>query len=183
GSDLGAIRCAARASEDGQHRLKGQKIFITWGDHDMAENLVHMVLARLEGGPPGSKGLSLFLVPKRMVREDVGLEHKLGLHGSPTALMQYGEDAGAYAELVGAPHRGIEAMFSMMNRARLGIGLQGVGLAERAYQQARAYALSRVQGRVVGSSDEALPILHHPDVRRMLMVSKAKLEAARAMAL
>ena len=194
GSDLGAIRCAARASEDGQHRLKGQKIFITWGDHDMAENLVHMVLARLEGGPPGSKGLSLFLVPKRMVREDgalgsanavrcVGLEHKLGLHGSPTALMQYGEDAGAYAELVGAPHRGIEAMFSMMNRARLGIGLQGVGLAERAYQQARAYALARVQGRVVGSSDEALPILHHPDVRRMLMVSKAKLEAARAMAL
>jgi alkylation response protein AidB-like acyl-CoA dehydrogenase len=191
GSDLGAIRTTARP--DGEYfRLTGGKIFITWGEHDMAENLVHMVLGRIAGAADGSAGLSLFLVPKHRVGEDgvlgganavrcLRLEHKLGLHASPTAEITYD---GAHAELVGAPHRGLATMFSMMNQARLAIGVQGVGLAERAYQQARDYARLRVQGRPVGlATDESLPILHHPDVRRMLMLARSRLEAARALAL
>ncbi|MEM7171092.1 MAG: acyl-CoA dehydrogenase [Pseudomonadota bacterium] len=203
GSDVGALKTKAERHSDAEHgdhyRIKGQKIFITWGEHDCAENIVHMVLARVQGAPAGSKGISLFIVPKFQVNADGGLgprndlrcvsiEHKLGIIASPTAVMSYGDNEGAVGYLVGEENRGMEYMFTMMNNARLMVGLQGVAIAERAYQQARAFAGDRVQSkpiaaRVGTSGDGAVPIIQHPDVRRMLMTMKAKTEAARALTL
>ncbi|HUK07565.1 MAG TPA: acyl-CoA dehydrogenase [Stellaceae bacterium] len=192
GSDVGALR--TRAVPEGDHyRITGQKIFITYGEHDLAPNIVHMVLARLPNAPPGTKGISLFLVPKFLVDGSgklgehndlrcVSLEHKLGIHASPTCVMAYGDGGGAIGYLVGEPNRGMECMFTMMNNARLGVGLQGVSIAERAYQQARDYARQRIQGRPVGvKGNGPLPIVHHGDVRRMLIEMKALTEAARAL--
>ena len=183
-----------RAVPDGDHyRVTGQKIFITWGEHDMAENIVHIVLARVAGAPDGVKGLSLFIVPKFLVNPDgslgvrndlrcASLEHKLGIMASPTAVMSYGDDDGAIGYLVGEENRGIEYMFTMMNNARLAVGLEGIGIGERAYQQARDYALTRVQGRnLTDPSAGPVTIVHHPDVRRMLMTMKAGVEATRAL--
>ncbi|MGH7022205.1 MAG: acyl-CoA dehydrogenase [Caulobacteraceae bacterium] len=191
GSDLGAI--ATRAESDGADgwRLTGQKIFITWGDHDATDNIVHMVLARLPDAPPGSRGLTLFLAPKRLVGDDgrlgeanavrpVSIEHKLGIHASPTCVMAY---EGAAAEMVGAPNAGLANMFVMMNAARLQVGVQGVGVAERAYQQALAYSLERVQGRSAWTGTLPSRLFDHPDVRRTLMLTKARIEAARAICL
>lgn len=192
GSDLSAVRAKA-VPENGHYRISGQKIYITYGEHDMTPNILHLVLARLPDGPPGIKGISLFLVPKFIVsdsgeigaRNDIrcaGIEHKLGIHASPTCVLAYGDNDGAMGELIGEPHRGIEYMFKMMNNARLAVGVQGVGVAERAYQRAVAYARARVQGRpVVGPSNAA--IIAHPDVRRMLATSKVRIEAARALTL
>jgi hypothetical protein len=188
GSDLGAITMRAEPDGAGGYRLDGQKIFITWGDHDVAENIVHMVLARLPDGPPGSRGLSLFLVSKRLVAEDgalgeanalwpASIEHKLGVHASPTCVMQF---EGAKAELVGEPHQGLAAMFVMMNSARLQVGVQGVGLAERAFQRALGFSLERKQGRSAWTGALPSVIFDHPDVRRTLMLMKARIEAARA---
>jgi 3-(methylthio)propanoyl-CoA dehydrogenase len=192
GSDVGALR--TRAVKKGDHyEITGQKIFITYGDHDMAANIVHMVLARLPDAPAGTRGISLFVVPKRLVNPDgslgahndlrcVSLEHKLGIHGSPTCVMAYGDRGGAVGYLVGEPNRGMECMFTMMNNARLNVGLQGVAIAERAYQQARDFARQRVQGRPVGAkADGPLPIIHHADVRRMLLEMRTSTEAARAL--
>jgi len=192
GSDVGALR--TRAVPEGNHyRITGQKIFITYGEHDLAPNIVHMVLARLPDAPQGTKGISLFLVPKFLVDGNgklgehndlrcVSLEHKLGIHASPTCVMAYGDGGGAIGYLVGEPNRGMECMFTMMNNARLGVGLQGVSIAERAYQQARDYARQRIQGRPVGvKGNGPLPIVHHGDVRRMLIEMKALTEAARAL--
>ena len=192
GSDVGALR--TKAVKDGDHyRITGQKIFITWGEHDMAENIVHAVLARVEGAPDGIKGISLFLVPKFLVNADgslgprndlrcASLEHKLGIMASPTAVMAYGDNEGAVGYLIGEENRGIEYMFTMMNNARLGVGLEGVAIAERAYQQARDYATTRVQGRDLSDpSAGPVTIIHHPDVRRMLLTMKANVEAARAL--
>ncbi len=192
GSDLGQLK--TRAVPEGEHyRIKGQKIFITWGEHDVAENIVHMVLARTPDAPAGSRGISLFLVPKVMVRPDggldgrndlrcVSLEHKLGINGSPTCVMAYGDNDGAVGYLVGAKNRGLEAMFTMMNNERMGVGLQGVAIAERAYQQARDYARQRVQGRdVSGGKPGSVAIIRHPDVRRMLLTMKAQIDAMRAL--
>ncbi|HEX6363761.1 MAG TPA: acyl-CoA dehydrogenase, partial [Albitalea sp.] len=189
GSDLAAVR--ARAVPEGDHyRITGNKIFITWGEHDLAENIVHLVLARLPDAPPGVKGISLFACPKFLVNDDgslgarndlacTSIEHKLGIHASPTASMTFGERGGAVGYLVGEPHQGLACMFTMMNHARLNVGLEGVGVSERAYQHARAYALERVQGRTaLGSAT----IIGHPDVRRMLMDMKARVEAMRALA-
>lgn len=192
GTDLGAIRTKAEKAEDGTYRLKGQKIYITWGDHDCTDNIVHLVLARSPDGIPGTKGLSLYIVPKFIpdadgnpgVRNDVrpvGLEHKLGIHGSPTCVMAYGEDEGAVGWLVGEENRGIEYMFIMMNNARLAVGLQGVAIAERAYQQALDYARNRVQSRAISGSSGGVTIINHPDVRRMLMTMKAQIEAMRGL--
>jgi hypothetical protein len=187
GSDLALIR--TRAEPDGEeYRVTGQKIFITWGDHDCAENIVHLVLARLPDAPEGTKGISLFLVPKHLPDENgkagvanslrpFSIEHKLGIHASPTCVMSY---EGAEAELVGAPHQGLALMFTMMNAARLNVGAQGVGIAERAYQQARDYSLERRQGRSAWSDDLPARLIDLPDVRRMLLLMKAKTEAARA---
>ncbi len=193
GSDVGALR--TRAVREGEHyRIAGQKIFITYGEHDMAENIVHLVLARLPDAPPGTKGISLFLVPKFMVGTDgslgqrndvrcVSLEHKLGIHASPTCVLAYGDNGGAIGFLVGEENRGMECMFTMMNNARLNVGLQGVAIAERAYQQARDFARQRVQGRpVTAKAAGAYPIIHHPDVRRMLLLMRAQTEAMRALA-
>jgi 3-(methylthio)propanoyl-CoA dehydrogenase len=193
GSDVGALR--TRAVREGEHyRIAGQKIFITYGEHDMAENIVHLVLARLPDAPPGTKGISLFLVPKFMVGTDgslgqrndvrcVSLEHKLGIHASPTCVLAYGDNGGAIGFLVGEENRGMECMFTMMNNARLNVGLQGVAIAERAYQQARDFARQRVQGRpVTAKAAGAHPIIHHPDVRRMLLLMRAQTEAMRALA-
>jgi alkylation response protein AidB-like acyl-CoA dehydrogenase len=190
GSDLALIRTRA-APDGGKFRVSGQKIFITWGDHDCADNIVHLVLARLPDAPEGTKGISLFLVPKRLVDEDgkagaanalrpLSIEHKLGIHGSPTCVMSY---EGAEAELVGAPHQGLALMFTMMNAARLNVGMEGVGIAERAFQQARDYALERRQGRSPWSDAAPARIVDLPDVRRMLLLMKAKTEAARAICL
>ncbi|MGP1397929.1 MAG: acyl-CoA dehydrogenase [Inquilinaceae bacterium] len=195
GSDLGAIRTRAvpDGNGSGDYRIIGQKIYITFGEHDLAENIVHMVLARLPDAPAGVKGISLFLVPKYTVDADgapgglndlrcVSLEHKLGIHASPTCVMAYGDNGGAVGHLIGEPHRGIEYMFTMMNNARLSVGLQGVAIAERAYQQADAYARARVQGRdVAGTADGPVAIVQHPDVRRMLLAMRARTEAARAL--
>ena len=186
GSDLALIRCSA-VPEGDHHLVSGQKIFITYGDHDMADNIVHLVLARLPDAPPGVRGISLFLVPKVLVGADgslgpanrvkaVSIEHKLGIHGSPTCVMQYDRAVG---HLVGEAHRGLACMFTMMNRARIGVGLQGLAVAERAYQHALQYAQERVQGNLPGD-DEPVTIIHHPDVRRMLMEMKAQIEAMRA---
>ena len=194
GSDVGNIRTKAEPQDDGSYKITGTKIYITYGDHDMAENIIHLVLARTPGSPEGTKGISLFLVPKFMVNEDgslgarndakcIGLEEKLGIHASPTCVMAFGEEGGATGWLVGAENRGMACMFTMMNNARLHVGLQGVGVAERATQHALAYALERKQGRMPGASkddNEAVAIVHHPDVRRMLMTMRALTDAARA---
>ena len=194
GSDLAAI--ATRAAPEGEHyRITGTKIFITWGEHDMADNIVHLVLARLPDAPRGVKGISLFVCPKYLVGDDgtlgarnevacTSIEHKLGIHASPTATMVFGGDKGAMGWLLGKPHEGVACMFTMMNHARLNVGLEGVAIAERAYQQARAYALERVQGCTLGRDDgvASRAIVGHPDVRRMLMDMKARTAAARALA-
>lgn len=191
GSDLGALTATATPNGDGTYALNGQKIFITWGDHDATDNIVHLVLARLPDAPKGPKGISLFLTPKFAVKDDgslgdrnafrpVGVEHKLGIHASPTCVMSY---EGAKAELVGQPNQGLAHMFVMMNAARLAVGVEGVGIAERAYQHALAYALERRQGRSVWTGEANAPIFDHPDVRRMLGVMKAKISAARAICL
>jgi alkylation response protein AidB-like acyl-CoA dehydrogenase len=199
GSDLGALRSRAVPVSDkrwGEHyRITGQKIFITYGDHDYTDNTIHMVLARLPDAPPGSRGISLFLVPKFLLdgegrpgeRNDVRtlrLEEKLGIHASPTCVLAYGEDGGAIGWRIGEPHRGLEAMFTMMNSERLLVGVQGVAIAERAYQGALAYARTRVQGQPIGMprGADTPPIVHHPDVRRMLLSMRAQTEAARALA-
>ncbi|WP_018719671.1 acyl-CoA dehydrogenase [Arhodomonas aquaeolei] len=190
GSDLSAIN--TRAVPEGDHyRITGQKLFITWGDHDMTENIVHLVLARTPDAEAGNRGISMFLVPHRFVddagrpgeRNDVrcvALEHKLGIHASPTCLLSFGDDGGAVGYLVGEPGRGLHQMFTMMNEARHKVGVQAVGVCERAYQQARDYARERVQGRRPGGSRPAA-IIHHPDVRRMLMTMRAGTEAMRAL--
>ena len=190
GSDLSLVRTRAEPLPDGRYKLFGTKIFITYGEHDLAGNIVHLVLARVAGAPEGVKGISLFICPKVLpdgTRNDVhcvSIEHKLGIKASPTAVLQYGDHGGAIAELVGQENRGLEYMFIMMNAARFGVGVQGIALAERAYQQAVAYARDRVQSRPVdGSMRSAAPIIHHPDVRRMLMTMRAHTEACRAMAL
>ncbi|MDQ0391707.1 acyl-CoA dehydrogenase [Labrys monachus] len=193
GSDLGALRSRAERRDDGSYRIFGQKIFITYGDHDLTPNIVHLVLARLPNAPAGTRGISLFLVPKYLLdaegrpdrRNDVlcaGLEHKLGIHGSPTCTMVFGDKEGAVGYLVGEEHRGLACMFTMMNNARLAVGLQGVAIAERAYQQALAYARERRQGRSAGWREGGMsPIIDHPDVRRMLMEMRAKTVAARGL--
>lgn len=193
GSDVGALRTKA-VKEGGHYRISGQKIFISYGDHEMAENIVNLVLARTEGAPDGIKGISLFIVPKYLVNDDGSLgqrndlragslEHKMGIHASPTAVMLYGENEGAVGYLIGEECRGIEYMFTMMNNARLGVGLQGLSVAERAYQQAVAFAKDRVQMRdsVAGGRDP-VTIIHHPDVRRMLLRMRAQVEAMRCLA-
>jgi len=191
GSDLGALRATAKPNADGTYALDGQKIFITWGDHDCTDNIVHFVLARLPDAPPGPKGISLFLTSKFLVDEEgklgarnhfrpVGLEHKLGIHASPTCVMAY---EGATAELVGRPNEGLSHMFTMMNAARLAVGVEGVGIAQRAWSHAFDYARERRQGRSVWTGEASAPIFDHPDVRRMLAVSRAKIEAARGICL
>ncbi|MDR2852799.1 MAG: acyl-CoA dehydrogenase [Burkholderiaceae bacterium] len=194
GSDLALVRTRAEPQPDGTYRIFGTKIFITYGEHDMAENIVHLVLARVAGAPEGVKGISLFVVPKFLVNPDgalgarndvhcVSIEHKLGIKASPTAVLQYGDNGGAVGYLVGEENRGLEYMFIMMNAARYAVGVQGIAVAERAYQQALAYAKERVQSRPVdGSVAGSAPIIHHPDVRRMLMTMRALTEGCRAMA-
>jgi alkylation response protein AidB-like acyl-CoA dehydrogenase len=195
GSDLAAVRTRAVPEGDGTYRLFGQKIFITFGEHDYTENIIHLVLARTPDAPEGVKGISLFVVPKFLVNEDgtlgarndvhcVSLEHKLGIHASPTAVLAYGDKGGAIGYLVGEENRGLEYMFIMMNLARFSVGLEGVGISDRAYQRAVAYARDRVQGKAVGLGKGAAtgPIIEHPDVRRMLMTMRAYTEATRAVA-
>ena len=189
GSDVGALRTKAVRANDGSYRITGQKIFITYGEHDLTDNIIHFVLARLPDAPAGNKGISLFLVPKLLVNEDGALgtrndvrahsvEHKLGIHASPTCTMVYGDHGGAVGYLVGEENRGLACMFTMMNLARLAVGLQGVGIAERATQQALQYARERKQGRAAGAASSA--IVEHPDVKRMLMTMRALTRAARA---
>ena len=193
GSDLALVRTRAEPQGDGTYRVFGTKIFITWGEHDMAENIVHLVLARTPDAPEGVKGISLFIVPKFMIREDgtlgerndvhcVSIEHKLGIKASPTAVLQFGDHGGAVGCLIGEENRGLEYMFIMMNAARFAVGMQGVAVADRAYQKALAYAKERVQSRPVdGSAKQAVTIAHHPDVRRMLGTMRALTEGARAL--
>ena len=193
GSDLAAIR--TRAEREGDHyRITGTKIFITWDEHDMAENIIHLVLARLPDAPPGVKGISLFVCPKFLVNDDgslgerndlvcASIEHKMGIRGSATAVMSFGEGKGAIGWLVGEENNGLACMFTMMNHARLNVGLEGLAISERAYQQARGYALDRVQGRGVGlGPDSSKTIIGHPDIRRLLMGMKSRIEAMRALA-
>jgi len=193
GSDLAAVRTRAVPQDDGTYKVFGTKIFITYGEHDMAENIVHLVLARTPDAPPGVKGISLFIVPKFLVNADgslgarndahcVSIEHKLGIKASPTAVLQFGDHGGAIGTLVGEENRGLEYMFIMMNAARFGVGMQGIGLADRAYQQAVAFAKDRVQSRDLAGSPGPVAIIHHPDVRRMLMSMRSQVEAARALA-
>lgn len=197
GSDVGALRTTAEPIADGEHagryRIAGTKIYITWGDHELAENIVHLVLARLPGAPEGSRGISLFVVPKYHVKADgslgphndlrpVSLEHKLGINASPTCVMSFGDNGECIGELVGDENRGLAAMFTMMNNARINVGNQGVQIGERATQQALAYAKERIQGQRAGDSGpRAAAILEHPDVRRMLLRMKALTEGARAL--
>ena len=192
GSDVGALKTRA-VRENGHYRITGQKIYITYGEHDFTENIVHMVLARTPDAPPGVKGISLFIVPKFLVNEDgslgqrndlrvASIEHKLGIMASPTCVMAYGDNGGAKGWLVGEENRGIEYMFTMMNTARLGVGLEGVSIADRAYQQARDFARERVQGRDALTGEDGAAIIRHPDVRRMLLSMRAQTEAARAIA-
>jgi len=193
GSDLNLLTSRADPVGDGSYRITGQKIFITYGDHEMTENIVHLVLARLPDAPPGTRGISLFLVPKFLVNKDGtlgahndlrchALEHKIGIHGSPTATMIYGDNGGAIGYLIGEENKGLACMFTMMNNARLAVGTQGVAIAERAYQQALAYAGERRQGRASGAAT-ASPILHHPDIKRMLLEMRVKIGAARSLCL
>ena len=193
GSDLGAVRTKAVPAGDGTWRITGQKIFITFGEHDLAGNIIHIVLARVPGAPPGTKGISCFIVPRYLVDEDgslgarndlrcVSIEHKLGTHASPTCVMSFGEGGGAIGHLIGEANQGMRYMFTMMNTARLSVGVQGLSLAERSYQDALRYAQERRQGRAVGApAGEPSPIVEHPDVRRMLLTMKAYIEAMRAM--
>ena len=191
GSDVGALRTKAERSADGSYRITGQKIFITYGEHDLTDNIIHFVLARLPDAPGGTKGISLFLVPKFLLAADGSLgkrndarahsiEHKLGIHASPTCTMVYGDSGGATGFLIGEENRGMACMFTMMNQARLSVGLQGVAIAERATQQALAYARERKQGRAVGAPAPSSPIIAHPDVKRMLLTMRALTRAARA---
>ncbi len=193
GSDLAQVR--SKAVKEGDHyRLSGQKIFITYGDHEMTDNMIHMVLARTPDAPQGVKGISLFIVPKFMVNDDgslgprndvrcVSLEEKMGIHASPTAVMSFGESEGAIGYLVGEENKGLAYMFTMMNNARLSVGLEGVAIAERAYQKAATFARERVQGKdIAGESPDSVAIIRHPDVRRMLMTMRALAEASRALA-
>ena len=195
GSDLAAVRTKAVPQGDGTYKIQGQKIFITYGEQDYTENIIHLVLARTPDAPEGVKGISLFVVPKVLVNADgslgarndvlcASIEHKLGIHASPTAVLVYGDHGGAVGYLVGEENHGLEYMFIMMNLARFSVGLEGVGIAERAYQRAVAYARDRVQGRVVGMDKgaKATPIIEHPDIRRMLMTMRANVEAMRAVA-
>ncbi len=190
GSDLSLVRTRAEPQPDGTFKLFGTKIYITYGEHDMAQNIVHLVLARVVGAPEGVKGISLFICPKVLpdgTRNDVhcvSIEHKLGIRASPTAVLQYGDHGGAAAQLIGQENRGLEAMFIMMNAARYQVGMQGIAIAERAYQHAVRYARDRVQSRPVdGSMHHAAPIIHHPDVKRMLLTMRAYTEGCRAIAL
>ncbi len=195
GSDLALVRTRAETQADGSYKLFGTKIFITYGEHDMAANIVHLVLARVVGAPEGVKGISLFIVPKFLVAADgalgarndawcVSIEHKLGIKASPTAVLQFGDHGGAVGQLIGAENRGLEYMFIMMNAARYAVGVQGIAVAERAYQKAAQFARERIQSRPVdGSLPGSGPIIHHPDVRRMLMTMRAYTEGCRAMAL
>src|SRR5258708_1998435 len=191
GSDVGALRTKAERAGDGTYRITGQKIFITYGEHDLTDNIVHFILARLPDAPAGTRGISLFLVPKFLLKPDGtpgerndarahSIEHKLGIHGSPTCTIVYGDHGGATGYLVGEENRGMACMFTMMNRARLSVGLQGVGIAERATQQALAYARERRQGRVHQSQTVSSPIIDFPDVKRMLLTMRALTRAARA---
>ena len=193
GSDLAMVRSRAVPQSDGTYKVSGTKIYITYGEHDMAENIVHLVLARTPDAPEGVKGISLFVVPKFLVNPDgslgarndvhcVSIEHKLGIKASPTAVLQFGDHGGATGTLVGVENRGLEYMFIMMNAARFAVGMQGVGIAERAYQKAVGYAKDRVQSRDLSGSPGPVTIIHQPDVRRMLMSMRAQTEAARAMA-
>ena len=195
GSDLAAVRTRAEPQPDGTYLVFGTKIYITYGEHDMASNIVHLVLARVSGAPEGVKGISLFIVPKFIVNADgslgarndahcVSIEHKLGIKASPTAVLQFGDHGGAVGQLIGQENRGLEYMFIMMNAARYAVGMQGIALAERAYQKAAAFAKDRVQSRPVdGSLPGSGPIIHHPDVKRMLMTMRAYTEGCRAMAI
>jgi alkylation response protein AidB-like acyl-CoA dehydrogenase len=194
GSDLSAVRTRAVPSGDGRYKLDGQKIFITYGEHDLTDNIIHMVLARTAGAPEGVKGMSLFLVPKFLVGADgslgerndvrcISVEHKLGIHASPTCVLAFGQNGGAVGELVGEENRGLEYMFVMMNAARFAVGLEGIGLSERAFQSAHAFAQERIQGTEIGVRGHGrVPIIRHPDVRRMLMMMKSQTEAMRALA-
>ena len=187
GSDLSVIRSKAEPQDDGSYKIFGQKIFITYGEHDMAENIIHLVLARTPDAPEGVKGISLFIVPKFLEdgsRNDVlctGIEHKLGIHASPTCTMQFGDQGGATGYLIGRENDGLKYMFTMMNNARLSVGLQGVAIAERSYQQALAYARERIQGTALTDKSERVAIINHPDVKRMLLSMRAKIEALRAL--
>lgn len=195
GTDLGSLRCSAVRMDDGSYRLSGTKIFITFGDHDLTENIIHLVLARTPDAPPGVKGISCFIVPKFLVGPDgslgarndvkaISLEHKLGIHGSPTCVMSYGEESGAIGYLIGEENRGLAYMFTMMNRERLFVACQGLAIAERAYQFASEYARERQQGRAVGARlapGEMSPIIDHADVRRMLLTMRATIEAMRCL--
>jgi alkylation response protein AidB-like acyl-CoA dehydrogenase len=195
GSDLALVRTRAEPQPDGSFKLFGTKIFITFGEHDMAANIVHLVLARVAGAPEGVKGISLFIVPKFLVNADgslgarndahcVSIEHKLGIKASPTAVLQFGDHGGAVGQLIGAENRGLEYMFIMMNAARYAVGMQGIAVAERAYQKAAAFAKDRIQSRPVdGSLPGSAAIIHHPDVKRMLMTMRATTEGCRAMAI
>ena len=194
GSDVGALKSRAEPQPDGTYRIFGQKIYITFGEHDMADNIIHLVLARTPGAPEGTKGISLFIVPKFLVNDDgtlgarndakcIKLEEKLGIHASPTCVMQYGDDGGAVGYLIGPENGGMACMFTMMNNARLGVGIQGLGIAERAYQHALAYAKDRVQSAKIGStSKDGVRIIEHPDVRRNLLLMKSQVEAFRGLA-
>ncbi len=195
GSDVGALRSKAEPQADGSFLITGQKIYITWGEHELAENIVHLVLAREPGAPEGTKGISLFIVPKFLVNPDGslgprndcmvgGLEEKIGIHASPTCVMRYGDNGGAIGWRLGPPNGGMAAMFTMMNNARLGVGVQGIGLADRAYQHALAFAKERVQSAALGSKNKAgVRIIEHPDVRRNLLTMRSQVEAGRGMAL
>ncbi|MES2743426.1 MAG: acyl-CoA dehydrogenase [Pseudomonadota bacterium] len=193
GSDLAAVRTRAVPQGDGSYKVFGTKIYITYGEHDLADNIIHLVLARTPDAPAGVKGISLFIVPKFLVNPDgtpgarndvhcVSIEHKLGIKASPTAVLQFGDHGGAIGTLVGQENRGLEYMFIMMNAARFGVGLQGIGLAERAYQKAVQFARERIQSRDVAGSSGPVAIIAHPDVRRMLMAMRSQTEAARALA-
>ena len=194
GSDLAAVRSRAEPQGDGTYRIFGQKIFITYGEHDMTDNIIHLVLARLPDAPEGVKGISLFVVPKFMVNDDgslgarndvrcVSVEHKLGIHGSPTCVLAFGDKGGAIGTLIGEPNHGLEYMFIMMNEARFAVGMEGLGLSERAYQQAVEYARDRIQGGEIGvRGGPKVPIIRHPDIRRMLLLMKSQTEAMRALA-